>query len=293
MRRDCFCTVFSASKFSARTIIGAVMLSVLILASLLAPVLAPEGYDAQNVNKAFIAPFTSPEHILGTDNLGRDLCARLMYGARISLKLGVISAAISMVIGVLVGATAGYFSSLADEIFMRVMDIFQCIPSMLLAIAIAAVLGTGISNTTLAIGIAGIPEFARLARASVLTIRRSEYFEAAKLAGASDLRIIITHVLPNIISPILVQASLSMASAILVAASLSFIGLGAQPPTPEWGAMIASGREFILSHGYLVTIPGLTIMAAVVAFNLIGDGIRDALDPRFKSGHAPKRRHAK
>ncbi len=293
MRRDCFCTVFSASKFSARTIIGAVMLSVLILASLLAPVLAPEGYDAQNVNKAFIAPFTSPEHILGTDNLGRDLCARLMYGARISLKLGVISAAISMVIGVLVGATAGYFSSLADEIFMRVMDIFQCIPSMLLAIAIAAVLGTGISNTTLAIGIAGIPAFARLARASVLTIRRSEYFEAAKLAGASDLRIIITHVLPNIISPILVQASLSMASAILVAASLSFIGLGAQPPTPEWGAMIASGREFILSHGYLVTIPGLTIMAAVVAFNLIGDGIRDALDPRFKSGHAPKRRHAK
>ena len=173
---------------------------------------------------------------------------------------------------------------------MRVMDIFQCIPSMLLAIAIAAVLGTGISNTTLAIGVAGIPAFARLARASVLSIRRSEYFEAARLAGASDLRIIATHVLPNILSPILVQLSLSMANAILVAASLSFIGLGAQPPVPEWGAMIASGREFILSHGYLVTTPGLTIMAAVVAFNLIGDGIRDALDPRFISGHAPKRR---
>ncbi len=285
-------TVFGASKFNARTIIGATVLAALVLASLFAPVLAPEGYDAQDVTKAFIEPFTSAEHILGTDNLGRDLCSRLMYGARISLRLGVVSAAISMAIGVLIGAMAGYFSSLADEIFMRVMDIFQCIPSMLLAIAIAAVLGTGINNTTLAIGVAGIPAFARLARASVLSIRRSEYFEAARLAGASDLRIIVTHVLPNIISPILVQVSLSMASAILVAASLSFIGLGAQPPTPEWGAMIASGREFILSHGYLVTIPGLTIMAAVVAFNLIGDGIRDALDPRLRSGHAPKRRRA-
>lgn len=285
-------TVFGASKFNARTIIGATVLAVLVLTSLFAPVLAPEGYDAQDVTKAFIEPFTSAEHILGTDNLGRDLCSRLMYGARISLRLGVVSAAISMAIGVLIGAMAGYFSSLADEIFMRVMDIFQCIPSMLLAIAIAAVLGTGINNTTLAIGVAGIPAFARLARASVLSIRRSEYFEAARLAGASDLRIIVTHVLPNIISPILVQVSLSMASAILVAASLSFIGLGAQPPTPEWGAMIASGREFILSHGYLVTIPGLTIMAAVVAFNLIGDGIRDALDPRLRSGHAPKRRRA-
>lgn len=275
------CTIFKSARLNARTIFGASVLALLIIASLIAPLTAPEGYDVQNVSKAFIAPFTSASHILGTDNLGRDIGVRLMYGAQISLRLGILSACISMTVGVAIGAMAGYFSSLADEIFMRVMDIFQCIPSMLLAIAIAAVLGTGIGNTTVAIGIAGIPAFARLARASVLSIRRNEYFEAARLSGASDIRIIVTHVLPNIISPILVQASLSMANAILVAASLSFIGLGAQPPVPEWGAMIATGREFILSHSYLVTIPGLAIMAAVVAFNLIGDGIRDALDPRF------------
>ncbi len=259
--------------------VGLVIMAVMIVIALLAPILAPEGYDAQNLDDAFIFPCLA--HPFGTDNLGRDVLVRVMYGAQISLRLGLLSVAVSAVGGVIIGAVAGYYGGRIDNIFMRVMDVFQAIPPMLLAIAIAAILGPGLTNAMMAIGISGIPGFARLIRASILSVRENEYIEAARAVTATDARIIVKHILPNILSPILVQTSLSIANAILVASSLSFIGLGAQPPLPEWGAMISGARGYIRDYWYLVTLPGIAIILAVVSFNLIGDGIRDALDPRL------------
>lgn len=278
-KRGLWINTWRRLKQNRRAIVGLVILVFLILIAILAPVLAPEGYDAQNLDEAFISPCWA--HPFGTDNLGRDVLVRLMYGSRISLQLGLISVLISAVGGIVFGAIAGFYGGKVDNVFMRIMDVFQCIPSMLLAIAIAAILGSGINNAMIAIGVSGIPGFARLIRASILSIRENEYIEAARAITASDARIIVKHILPNTLSPILVQTSLSIANAILVASSLSFIGLGAQPPIPEWGAMIAGARGFIRDYWYLVTLPGIAIMAAVVSFNLIGDGIRDALDPRL------------
>lgn len=278
-RRGLWVNTWKRLKRNRRAIVGLVILIFLVLIALLAPVLAPQGYDAQNLDDAFLSP--SWQHPFGTDNLGRDVLVRLMYGSRISLQLGLVSVLISAVGGIVFGAIAGFYGGRVDDVFMRIMDVFQCIPSMLLAIAIAAILGSGINNAMIAIGVSGIPGFARLIRASILSIRENEYIEAARAITASDARIIVKHIIPNTLSPILVQASLSIANAILVASSLSFIGLGAQPPIPEWGAMIAGARGFIRDYWYLVTLPGIAIMAAVVSFNLIGDGIRDALDPRL------------
>lgn len=262
-----------------RAMVGLVIMAVMIVIALLAPILAPEGYDAQNLDDAFLFP--SWAHPFGTDNLGRDVLVRVMYGAQISLRLGLLSVAVSAVGGVIIGAISGYYGGRIDNIFMRVMDVFQAIPPMLLAIAIAAILGPGLTNAMIAIGISGVPGFARLIRASILSVRENEYIEAARAVTATDARIIVKHILPNILSPILVQTSLSIANAILVASSLSFIGLGAQPPLPEWGAMISGARGYIRDYWYLVTLPGVAIILAVVSFNLIGDGIRDALDPRL------------
>ena len=205
-----------------------------------------------------------------------------MYGARISLTIGFASVSFSCVIGILLGAISGYYGEVIDNLMMRLIDIVLAIPNILLAMSIVAALGTGFRNLIIAIGVSAIPGYARIVRASVLSEKEKEYVEAAKSIGTSDLKIIIRHILPNCMAPIIVQATMSIATAILSAASLSFIGLGIEPPIPEWGSMLSAGRAYIRDYWFVVTFPGLAIMLTVFAFNLFGDGLRDALDPRLK-----------
>ncbi len=278
-KRSLWLNVWRRLKRNKRAMVGLVIIVMMILVAFLAPLIAPYGLDDQDLDRAF--QFPSAKYLMGTDNLGRDIFSRLLYGSRISLQLGLISVSIALVLGGTIGAVSGYYGGKLDNLIMRAMDIFQSIPSMLLAIAIAASLGPGMMNAMVAIGISSIPGYARLIRGSILSIRESEYVEAARAITASDARIIFKHIIPNVMSPMLVQATLGIAGAIITAASLSFIGLGAQPPLPEWGAMIAGGRNYIQKYWHLVTFPGLAIMLTVVSFNLVGDGIRDALDPRL------------
>lgn len=225
----------------------------------------------------------SAEHWLGTDEVGRDILARIVHGARISLPVAFITIAVATVVGGLLGAIAGYGSRRVDNIIMRIMDVFLAIPSTLLSIALVAALGTSVTNMMLAISISNIPPFARIVRSSVLTIKNEEYIEAARAIGASDKRIILKHILPNCMGPIIVQATLSIAGSILAIASLSFIGLGISPPTPEWGSMLSTGRQYFRSAWWVCTFPGLAIMLTILSLNLLGDGLRDALDPKLKN----------
>jgi peptide/nickel transport system permease protein/dipeptide transport system permease protein len=219
---------------------------------------------------------------LGTDDFGRDLLSRLIHGARISMLVGVVSVSISLFFGTIAGAVAGFYRGWVDVIIMRVMDILLAFPSILLAIVIVAFLGPSLENAMIAIGIVSIPRYARIVRGSVLEEYSKDYVQAARALGASDFRLIFQHILPNCLAPLIVQTTLGFASAILEAAALSFLGLGAQPPTPEWGAMLAGGRALILRAWWVVTFPGITILLAVLGFNLLGDGLRDALDPRLR-----------
>lgn len=278
-KRSLWVSAWKRLKRNKRAMVGLYFLIFLTIIAILAPVIAPEGYDVQNLKIAFLPP--SLEHPLGTDNFGRDVLVRLMYGARISLQLGFISVSIAFVFGGAIGAIAGFYGGRVDNIIMRCMDIFQSIPPILLAIAIATTLGQGIMNAMIAIGISSIPGYTRLMRGSILSVREIEYVEAARAITAGDARIIFKHIMPNAMSPMLVHTTLGVAGAILTAAALSFIGLGAQPPIPEWGAMISGSRNYIRDYWYLVTFPGIAIMMTVVSFNLFGDGIRDVLDPRM------------
>lgn len=260
--------------------VGIVILVILVACALFADLLAPYALDTQDLMNTFQLP--SREHIFGTDEYGRDIYSRCIYGARISLIIGFIAVGFAIVAGVILGSIAGYFGSHVDNAVMRVMDVLMSIPQMLLAISISAALGSGLFNLMLAVGIANTPSYARIVRASVLSVKDQEYIEAAKAIGTSDFEIIIKHVLPNCMAPIIVQATAGVALAILTAAGLSFLGLGIQPPTPEWGSMLSSGRYYIRDNWNMTVFPGLCIAATIFSLNVLGDGLRDALDPKLR-----------
>ena len=259
----------------------------LITLALTAGIIAPgsedgrtPGYDLQNLNNLFRSP--SWEHPFGTDNFGRDILARVAHGARISLAVGMVVVSISVFAGVTLGAIAGFFSGIIDNFIMRAIDVLLAIPPILLAISIASALRPGLGSVIIAVGIGAVPTYGRIVRASVLSLREQEFVEAAHSIGASNVRIIIRHILPNCMAPIIVQATMGMAHAILLAASLSFIGVGVQPPVPEWGAMLAESRRFIRDQWHMVFFPGLAISLVIFGLNMMGDGLRDAFDPRLK-----------
>lgn len=264
-------------------ILGLAIIVVLIVTALCAPFIAPYGYDEQNLDASERLQGPSAEHWFGTDKFGRDVFSRIVYGSQVSLSVGVIAVSISVILGGFLGAIAGYYGGALDNVIMRFMDILLAIPSILLAISISASLGPGLMNLMIAVGISSTPGYARIVRASVLSIRNIEYIEAAKSVGASDAKIILRHIIPNCLSPVIVQATLGVAFAILTAASLSFIGLGITPPQPEWGAMLSEGRMYIRDHMYLTLFPGMMIMITILALNFLGDGLRDALDPKLKN----------
>jgi len=270
--------------------IGLAIVVILILTAIFADVISPaihdpllgvvpsyEFQDLRNRNE-----FPSREQPFGTDNFGRSIFDRIIHGSRISLLVGFIVVGISMVVGVFLGTLAGYYGKIIDNTIMRVMDILLAIPFILLAISIAAALGAGLVNVMIAIGIVNIPYFARQVRSSVLSVREQEFIEAARAVGTSDLRIMFRHILPNCMAPIIIRATMGMAGAILSAAALSFIGLGIEPPTPEWGAMLSEGQRFIRDYYQSTLFPGLAIALVVFGLNMLGDGLRDALDPRLK-----------
>ena len=257
-----------------------VLLILLVLCAIFADVIAPYGPDDQNLRAKLIAPCA--EYPFGTDDYGRDILSRVIYGSRPSLLVAAISVSISCLVGTVIGCLAGFYGKVTDNVLMRLVDVLQSIPSMLLAISIAAMLGNGLVNAMIAVGIGAIPGYARLVRASILSIKEQEYIEASRSVGASDFHIIFSHVLPNCLAPIIVQATMSIARAITAAAGLSFIGLGVQPPTPEWGSMLSAGRAILRQYPHVVVFPGLAIMLTVFCINIFGDGLRDTLDPKLK-----------
>ena len=259
---------------------GLVIMVAFILTALLAPFLAP--YDP--IEQSLVDRRNPPSRLnpLGMDDLGRDILSRVVFGARKSLQVGVLSVSMAIIVGTLIGATSAYLGGWADSLVMRIMDIMLAFPALLLAIAIVTILGPGLLNMLYAIGIVSIPVYARIARASVLGIKVQDYILAARSLGVSPLRILLRHVMPNCFTPLIVQGTLGIGTAILDAAGLSFLGLGAQPPTPEWGAMLGQGRYAMFTAPHIVVFPGLAIMLTVLGFNLLGDGLRDALDPRLR-----------
>jgi len=263
--------------------LGMVIISVLLLVAVLAPIVHHYDPKTDSSLRERLKP-PSHEHILGTDNLGRDVVVRLIHGARYSLGVGIISVGIALIVGGLLGMAAGFVGGKMGNVIMRCMDILLAFPGMLLAIAIVAVRGPGLNNTMVAIGIVSIPFYARLARSTVLGVNAMEYITAARCVGATNNRILFRHIFPNILSPIIVQTTLGMANAILSAAGLGFLGLGQQPPKPEWGAMLSDCYKFLAKGAWWVIIPpGVAIMLTVLGFNLLGDGLRDALDVRLRA----------
>jgi peptide/nickel transport system permease protein len=258
---------------------------ILIIAAVcaIAPLVAP--YDPDAVDAAIrLAPIGSAAHVLGTDDLGRDILSRLIWGGRVSLVVGLLPVAIAVIVGVLLGATAGYMRGAIDGLIMRCLDVLLAFPAYLLAIAIVSALGAGLNNAILAIAVVSSASFARLVRGSVLSLREREFIFAARLAGARDLRIVWRHVLPNVLSPVIVFSTLEAGRTIIFAAGLNFLGLGAQPPTAEWGAMLAQGRGILNVAPHVASLPGVAILLVSLGLNLFGDGLRDALDPRSTIG---------
>lgn len=282
-KRSQFKSMWFRYKKNKLAMFGLILFTAMVLVSVFADFIVD--YDAgaltQNIKNKLMSPCA--EHIFGTDQYGRDLFARIIFAARISLFVGLFTVGISLTAGSIIGAVAGYYGGKVDNILMRIMDVFLSIPSIIMAIVIVAALGQGITNLLIALSISKTPQFARIVRSSILPIKGQEFIEAAKACGTKDTRIIVRHIIPNVIGPIIVHATLNMATTILGIAGLSFLGLGIQPPTPEWGSMLADARSQMRYYPYLVIIPGIAIVMSVLSLNLIGDGLRDALDPRLKN----------
>ncbi|MDQ0319232.1 dipeptide transport system permease protein [Pararhizobium capsulatum DSM 1112] len=267
-------------------VIGLVIFTIILVLAIFAPLVTPHSPSIQNRDVLLLPPALATggqwTYFLGTDAVGRDILTRLIYGARFSLFIGLVVVTLSVVSGVLIGLIAGYFRGRVDTVIMRVMDIILAFPSLLLALVLVAVLGPGLLNAMIAISLVNLPHFVRLTRAAVMTERSKDYVVASKVAGAGTMRLMFLTILPNCLAPLIVQATLAFSAAILDAAALGFLGMGAQPPTPEWGTMLAEAREFIQRAWWVVTFPGLAILVTVLAINLMGDGLRDALDPKLK-----------
>jgi ABC-type dipeptide/oligopeptide/nickel transport system permease subunit len=261
-------------------VLGALIVLLLIVLALAGPKLAP--YDPAKPYYDAMLSTPTRAHLLGTDQLGRDILSRLFYGARLSLMIAAAGVLLGAVVGIPLGLISGYFGGWWDSIIMRVMDVLLAFPGILLAIGIIALLGPGLGNVLIAVAVFGVPQFARLVRGSTLQVKSQDYVQAARAQGASDWRIIGRHILPNVMAPIVVMMTLRIAQAILIASSLSFLGLGAAPPTPEWGAMLADGRAFIQTYPHIAAIPGVAIFVTVLGFNMLGDGLNDMLDPRLR-----------
>lgn len=279
-RRSPWASMLRRFRKNKRALVGFWMVVVFVGIAVFAQAIAP--YDPIEQNMDVILQPPSANHLFGTDEYGRDILSRIIYGSQISLMIGIVGVLISVVIGVGLGTVSGYFGGRTDMFIMRIMDIFMAFPSFLLALAIVSVLGPGMVNVMIAIGIFSVPTFARISRSAVISVKNKEFIEAAKSMGASHVRVIFKHVLPNSVAPIIVLSTMRIATAILTASGLSFLGMGAQPPTPEWGAMLSTGREYLRTAPHVSTIPGLAIMFMVLAFNMLGDGLRDALDPKMK-----------
>jgi peptide/nickel transport system permease protein len=265
-----------------RVILAGSLVLLLFLVALLAPFISPHDPIAVNADNAYLRPL-SPSHLLGTDELGRDLFSRMLWGARVSLPVAFVAVAVGLVAGGVIGLISGYFGGVIDLLMMRLIDALLAFPALILAIAIVAALGPDLRNAMIAIGIVAIPVYARLVRALVLQLKQMEFVAATRSLGATPMRIIIRHLIPNLLNPVIVQVSLSAGFAILAEATLSFLGLGAQVPTPDWGQMINTGATFLANDPWLAIVPGAAISVTVFSFNLLGDSLRDALDPRLRS----------
>jgi len=263
------------------TVAGLVIVGLLVLTALLAPIIAPYSPTAFDIRDQLQAPSTT--HLLGTDEMGRDILSRILYGAGISLRVGLTAVIAIAAIGIPIGLIAGTAGSKVDTVIMRIADVFLSFPQLVLALAIATVLGGGLQNVVIALAVAGWPWYARLVRGMVLTVRQETFIEAAKVSGATKLKTIMRHIMPNTMGPVIVQASMDMGYTILLAASLGFLGIGVKVPTPEWGLMINAGRQYFMTQWWVAGFPGIAILITVLGFNLLGDGLRDILDPRSRS----------
>ena len=275
--------IFQRLAKNPGAIVGGVIVLIMVTLALLGNVIYDYEADivAQNMAERFVRPCW--EHPFGTDNFGRDMLARIIYGARTSLPVGFVAVLVALVIGMFLGAFAGYFGGVVENIIMRFMDIFAAVPFILMSIALISVMGASTFSLMIAVGVASVPNFTRITRAAVLTVRNQEFVESARSIGCTNTEIIFQHIIPNCLSPIIVQVSLTIGGAIIDAAALSFLGLGVQPPTPEWGTLLSAGRNYIRDYSYLTLFPGLVIMITVIAFNMLGDGLRDAMDPKLKN----------
>lgn len=260
--------------------VGAFIVLIFAILAILAPYIAPHDPIHIEMSKKLQTP--SAEHWLGTDDKGRDILSRILYGARISLSVGILSTILGAAVGVIMGIVAGYYGRWIDSLIMRICDVLLAFPGILLALAIVSILGASTTNVVIAVAFFAVPTFARIVRGSTLSVKKLEYIDAIRAMGSSDIRIIFKHILPNIVSPIIVQATLYIASAIITASALSFLGMGTQPPTPEWGMMLSQGRSYVAQAPHLTLFPGIVILIVVIGFNLFGDGLRDALDPKSK-----------